>query len=95
MLPEAAASARFICVRAGIRLPIACEDGLTTTLVLAGAASDGVARYERGDVIFAGPEIAGLPTAEGGEDCACFVVAEAPARPAGPLIRMLNLVTGG
>jgi putative transcriptional regulator len=78
-----------------MRLPIACEQGLTTALVLAGAAGGGVARYERGDVIFTGAEIAGEPTAEAGEDCVCFVVAEAPARPAGPLSRMLNLVTGG
>jgi putative transcriptional regulator len=95
VLPDAGASARFIAVRAGMRLPIACEQGLTTALVLAGAAGGGVARYERGDVIFTGAEIAGEPTAEAGEDCVCFVVAEAPARPAGPLSRMLNLVTGG
>jgi putative transcriptional regulator len=94
VLPEAVASTRFISVRAGLRLPIASEEGLTTALVLAGAASDGAVRYERGDVIFAGPEIAGVPTAEEGADCVCFVVAEAPARPAGPLSRMLNLVTG-
>jgi putative transcriptional regulator len=95
VVPEAAASARFICVRAGGRLPIASEDGLTTALVLAGAARDGATHYERGDVIFAGPDIAGVPTAEGGEDCVCFVVTEAPARPASPLSRMLTLVTGG
>lgn len=93
-LPEAGAQARFICVRAGLRLPIGSEDGLTTALVLAGAASDGVLRYERGDVIFAGPEIAGVPTAEGEADCVCFVAAEAPARTAGPLSRMLQRVTG-
>jgi putative transcriptional regulator len=95
VLPEVSASARFICARAGVRLPIASENCMTTALVLAGAASDGVARYGRGDIIFAGLEIAGVPTAEDGEDCVCFVVAEAPARPAGPLSRMLNLVTGG
>jgi putative transcriptional regulator len=95
VLPETAVSAQFISVRAGLRLPIACQEGLTTALVLAGAASDGATRYERGDVIFTGREIAGVPTAEDGEDCVCFVVAEASARPVGPLSRMLNLVTGG
>jgi putative transcriptional regulator len=95
VLPGGDASARFITVPAGVLLPLASEDGVTTALVLAGAATDGVAHYARGDVIFVGPEIGGAPTAEGDEDCVCFVVGEAPARPVGPLSRMLNMVTGG
>jgi putative transcriptional regulator len=94
-LPEAAAQARFVQVRPGARLPIACEGGSVTAVVLAGVASAGVARYERGDVIFTGPEMPDAPTVAGEQECVCFVVAEAPAKPAGPLSRMLHLVTGG
>ena len=95
VLPTAVASARFICARPGARLPIASDDALSTALVLVGAASNGAGRHERGDIIFAGADVAGAPTAEGEQDCICFVVAEVPAKPAGPLSRMLHLVTGG
>jgi putative transcriptional regulator len=94
-LPEASAPSRFIRVRPGVRLPMACEDGMITALVLAGAASDGAARYARGDIIFAGPDIEGVPSANGDQECVCFVVAETSARPAGPLRRMLHLMGGG
>ena len=92
VLHDASATSRFVRVRPGARLPIACEAGSITALVLAGAATDGSSRYERGDVIFSGPD---MPAVAGDEDCVCFVVAEAPAKPAGPLSRVLHLVTGG
>jgi putative transcriptional regulator len=95
VLPEAGAPARFIRVRPGEQLPIACEAGSITALVLAGAAAVGTTRYERGDVIFSGPEMPDAPAAVGEQDCVCFVVAEGPAKPAGPLSRMLHLVSGG
>ena len=95
LLPEASATARFVRVRPGVSLPVACEAGSITAVVLAGVASGGSARYERGDIIFTGPEMPNAPTAAGEQDCVCFVVAEGPAKPAGPLGRMLNLVTGG
>jgi putative transcriptional regulator len=95
VLPDATAAARFIRARPGARLPIACDAGSVTAVVLAGAASAGGARYERGDVIFTGPEMADAPAVAGEEECVCYVVAEAPAKPAGPLSRMLHLVTGG
>jgi putative transcriptional regulator len=94
VLPEAGAPARFICVRPGTRLPVACEAGSITALVLAGAADDGAARYAPGDIIFSGPGVPNAPTAAGDQECICFVVAETPAKPAGPLSRVLNLVTG-
>ena len=87
--------ARFVCVRPGLSLPIARQDGVTVALVLAGAATDGTAFCERGDIIFAGPDVDGVPTVEGDNDCICFVVAEAPAKGRGPLSRMLHLVKGG
>jgi anti-sigma factor ChrR (cupin superfamily) len=82
-------------VRPGTRLPVACEAGSITALVLAGGASDGPIGYARGDVIFTGPDMPNAPMAAGEQDCVCFVVAERPAKPAGPLSRMLHLVTGG
>ncbi len=94
-LHDATTTFRFIRVRPGTRLPIACEAGSITAIVLAGAASNGSARYERGDIIFPGPEMPDAPTAADGQDCACFAVAEGPAKPAGPLSRMLHLVSGG
>jgi anti-sigma factor ChrR (cupin superfamily) len=78
-----------------VRLPIACEAGSVTAVVLAGAASAGATRYERGDVIFTGPEMPDAPMAAGAEECVCYVVAESPAKPVGPLSRVLHLVTGG
>jgi putative transcriptional regulator len=95
VLPESTAAARFVRARPGARLPIACEAGSVTAVVLAGAAGSGATRYERGDVIFTGPEMPDAPTVVGEEECVCYVVTEAPAKPAGPLSRMLHLVTGG
>jgi predicted ChrR family anti-sigma factor len=95
VLPEHGAPARFICVRPGTCLPVACEAGSITALVLVGAADDGPTRYARGDIIFSGPGAANAPIAVGEQDCVCFVVAETPAKPAGPLSRVLHLVTGG
>jgi putative transcriptional regulator len=95
ILRDSSGPARFVCVRPGLSLPIAREDGVTLALVLAGAATDGTEFYERGDIIFAGPDIDGVPTVEGDNDCICFVVAEAPAKAPGPLSRMLHLVKGG
>jgi len=95
VLRDAAAPARFVSVRPGVRLPIACEAGSITAVVLAGSASDGSREYERGDIIFTGPDMADAPLVAGDQDCICFVVAEGPTRPAGPLSRVLHLVTGG
>ena len=95
VLPAAAAAGRFVRARPGARLPIACEAGSITAVVLAGAASVGATRYERGDVIFTGPDLAEAPTVAGEDECVCFLVTEAPAKPAGPLGRMLHVVTGG
>ena len=93
-LRDAAAPARFVSVRPGTRLPIGGGDGLTAALVLAGNASDGSASFARGDVIFVGPGIDGIPSVEGDQDCICFVVEETPPKPAGPIGRVLQLVTG-
>lgn len=95
LLSDASGPARFVCVRPGLPLPIARQDGLTVALVLAGAATDGTGYYERGDIIFAGPDVDGVPSVEGETDCVCFVVAEAPAKAPGPLSRVLHLVKGG
>jgi predicted ChrR family anti-sigma factor len=95
VLSEAGAPARFICVRPGARLPVACEAGTVTALVLAGAAGTGSTQYGRGDIIFTGVDMPNAPTVVGEQDCVCFVVAESAAKPAGPLSRMLHLVTGG
>ena len=96
VLPETSTPSRFVCVRPGVRLPIASHEGLAAALVLAGAASDGAVCHERGDIIFAGPEIEGVPVAEGEHDCVCFVAAEAPpVKSAGPFGRVLQLMTGG
>jgi len=95
VLTDATAAARFIRARPRASLPIACEAGSVTAVVLAGTVSVGGARYERGDVIFTGAEVSDAPTVAGEDDCVCYVVTEAPAKPAGPLSRMLHLVTGG
>ncbi len=95
VLPDDTAAARFVRGQPGARLPIACEAGAVTAVVLAGAAIAGAARYQRGDVIFTGPEMPEAPTVVGEEECVCFVVTEAPAKPAWPFSRMLHVVTGG
>jgi len=95
VLPDAGTPARLICARPGTRLLITCDAESITALVLAGAAEDGVTRYERGDIIFTGPHMPNAPAVAGEEDCVCFVVTESAAKPAGPLGRMLHRVTGG
>ena len=95
LLAGASATARFVRVRPGTRLPVACEAGSITAVVLAGAANGGSAHFARGDIIFTGPDMPHAPTAADDQDCVCFVVAEGPAKPVGPLSRMLNRVTGG
>jgi putative transcriptional regulator len=95
VLPDTTAAACFVRAHPGARLPIACEAGSVTAVVLAGTAISGGVCYERGDVIFTGPEVSGAPTVAGEEECVCYIVTEAPAKSVGPLSRMLHLVTGG
>src|SRR5262249_9325539 len=95
VLPDAGTPARLICARPGTRLLITCDAESITALVLAGAAEDGVTRYERGDIIFTGPHMPNAPAVAGEEDCVCFVVTESAPKPAGPRGRMLHRVTGG
>jgi len=94
-LPDTTAAACFVRAHPGARLPIACEAGSVTAVVLAGTAISGGVHYERGDVIFTGPEVSGAPTVAGEDECVCYIVTEAPAKSVGPLSRMLHLVTGG
>ncbi len=94
LLPDdAGGPARFISVAPGTRLPIAGVEAVML-LVLAGAASDRAAYYERGDIIFSAADADG-PIVEGQADCICFVAAEAPAKSPGRLSRVLHLVMGG
>jgi putative transcriptional regulator len=88
-------AAGFVSARPGRQLPMPCEDGLAVGLMLVGSASDRSGYHERGDIVFAGPDVADGPTAEGDDDCVCFIVTEGPAKPAGPLSRMLQRVIGG
>ena len=91
---DCAGPARFVSVAPGARLPIAGggEEG-TVVLVLAGAASNPCGYFERGDIVFPGPD--GVPTVEGEIDCVCFTVSETRLRAApGRLSRVLHLVMG-
>jgi putative transcriptional regulator len=96
LLPgEACGLARFVTLQRGKQLPFPREDGLAAALVLTGVVTDRSGQYERGDIIFDGPDAADVPIAASDGDCVCFVVANPPVKVPGPISRVLHRVIGG
>lgn len=84
------ATARLLHIPAGQAVPDHGHRGMELTLVLQGAFRDDSARFARGDVEIATAADQHTPVAEGGQDCICLAVTDAPLRFAGLLPRLLQ-----
>ena len=82
--------ARLMRLRAGSNLPTHTHEGTEMTVVLSGGFSDAFGSYGRGDVAVRGAHDVHKPKVDGGEDCLCFVVTDAPLRMKGLLGFFLN-----
>lgn len=77
-------------ITAGRGIPRHTHRGLEMALVLEGAFADDAGHYDRGDVCITDESIEHQPTADRARDCLCLLVADAPIRLTGPILRMLN-----
>ena len=91
ILPTAkGASVRLLHIPAGQAMPDHGHRGMELTLVLQGAFSDGVGRYNRGDVDAETEKTWHAPVAEAGLPCICLTATDAPLRFTGFIPRMLQ-----
>ncbi|MEI6557498.1 MAG: ChrR family anti-sigma-E factor [Rhodospirillaceae bacterium] len=81
---------RLIRVVAGLALPRHSHTGTELNLVLAGGFHDPRGSFRRGDVALDDASIDHSPVVDGGEDCICLSVTDAPLRLTGGLTRFLN-----
>jgi putative transcriptional regulator len=73
-------TARLLRIPAGKPVPEHTHGGLELTLVLSGAFSDQLGRYQAGDFQEADEGLEHQPHAESGADCICLAVTDAPLR---------------
>lgn len=85
LMREDGAKAELIRLEPGHGVPRHTHDCKEFTLVLCGAYHDGLARYGRGDIGIADPEIEHRPVAEPGEVCIALAVTDGPLAFTGPL----------
>lgn len=85
LIRQGAAKAELIRLEPGHGVPRHSHDCKEFTLVLCGAFHDGLARYGKGDLSVADPEIEHRPVAEPGEVCIALAVTEGPLAFTGPL----------
>ena len=91
ILPTAkGASVRLLHIPAGQAMPDHGHRGMELTLVLQGAFSDGVGRYNRGDVDAETEATQHTPVAEAGLPCICLSATDAPLRFTGFIPRILQ-----
>ena len=91
ILPTAkGASVRLLHIPAGQAMPDHGHRGMELTLVLQGAFSDGVGRYNRGDVDVETEKTQHTPVAEAGLPCICLSATDAPLRFTGFIPRILQ-----
>jgi len=84
------ATARLLHIPAGVAIPDHSHTGREMTLVLQGAFHDGHERFARGDVEAADDHVTHTPVADGGVDCICLAVTDAPLQFKGWLPRMIG-----
>lgn len=85
LMRDGPAKAELIRLEPGHGVPRHTHDGREFTLVLCGAFHDGHARYGRGDMSVADPELTHRPVAEAGEVCIALAVTDGPLAFTGPL----------
>jgi len=89
MLPcSGEASARLLYIPAGVAMPDHSHRGLELTMVLQGAFSDEIDRFERGDVEVGTEHLSHTPVADLGDDCICLTATDAPLKFKGLLPRL-------
>lgn len=84
------ASVRLLHIPAGQAMPDHGHRGMELTLVLQGAFSDGVGRYNRGDLDMETEKTQHTPVAEVGLPCICLSATDAPLRFTGFIPRILQ-----
>lgn len=87
---EKGASVRLLHIPAGQAMPDHGHRGMELTLVLQGAFSDGVGRYNRGDLDVETEKTQHTPVAEAGLPCICLSATDAPLRFTGFIPRILQ-----
>ncbi|WP_439634641.1 ChrR family anti-sigma-E factor [Glycocaulis sp.] len=85
LMREDGAKAELIRLEPGHGVPRHTHDCKEFTLVLCGAFHDGLARYGKGDLSVADPDIEHKPVAEAGEVCIALAVTDGPLAFTGPL----------
>ena len=91
ILPTAkGATVRLLHIPAGQAMPDHGHRGMELTLVLQGAFSDGVGRYNRGDVDAETEATQHTPVADEGLPCICLSATDAPLRFTGFIPRILQ-----
>ena len=88
-------STRLLRIRAGAAMPRHTHGGTELTLVLTGGFADERDHYGVGDVAIADVAVDHRPVADGGEDCICLAVTDAPLRLTGFGGPLLNLFVKG
>lgn len=84
------ARARLLYIPPGVAVPDHGHRGIELTLVLQGAFSDEVDRFERGDIEIADESLEHQPVADPGEPCICLAATDAPLRFRGLVPRLLQ-----
>jgi len=74
------ANLRLLRIGPGKKLPRHSHTGTELTLVLSGAYSDELGRFDRGDVAETDDDIVHEPVSAGGEDCICLISTEGPLK---------------
>ncbi len=87
-------SVSLLRVKAGRRLPQHSHEGSEITLVLAGAFTDPLGRYGRGDIAIADSEINHSPVVDSEDECICFAITDAPLVLTGPFGRVVQKIFG-
>lgn len=82
--------AKLYWIKAGRTMPAHTHGGQEVTIVLKGGFSDATCHYCRGDVAMADEEVDHKPVADGGEDCICFAVTDAPLKLTGPVGKVIQ-----
>jgi len=88
------ANLRLLRIAPGRRLPRHGHTGTELTLVLAGAYTDELGRFARGDVAETDDAIVHEPVSERDEDCICLIATEGPLKFESMIARVFQRFTG-
>jgi putative transcriptional regulator len=92
--PGVSGDLRLIKVAPGLTMPEHGHGGQEMTLLLAGAYTDRVGRFARGDVSDLDADTEHQPVADADAGCICLIASEKPARYKGWIARLLQPLVG-